>query len=103
DISPQILGHVMDRAFELGAKDCYFTSVQMKKNRPGVLLSVLCDAEKKDAMMDLLFVETTTLGVRTYEVVRRALQRDIVAVETPYGKIDVKVATLNCRIVSAMA
>ncbi len=102
DISPQILGHVMDRAFELGAKDCYFTSVQMKKNRPGVLLSVLCDAEKKDAMMDLLFRETTTLGVRTYEVVRRALQRDIVAVETAYGKIDVKVATLNGRIVNAM-
>ena len=102
DISPQILGHVMDRAFELGARDCYFTSVQMKKNRPGVLLSLLCDAEKKDAMMDLLFVETTTLGVRTYEVVRRALQRDIVAVETPYGKIDVKVATLNGRIVNAM-
>ena len=102
DISPQILGHVMDRAFELGAKDCYFTSVQMKKNRPGVLLSVLCDAEKKDAMMALLFVETTTLGVRTYEVIRRSLQRELVAVETPYGKIDVKVATLNGRVVNAM-
>lgn len=102
DISAQILGHVMDRSFELGAKDCYFTSVQMKKNRPGVLLSVLCDAEKKDAMMDLLFVETTTLGVRTYEVIRRSLQRELVAVETPYGKIDVKVATLNGRVVNAM-
>ena len=102
DVSPQVLGHVMDRVFELGAKDCYFTSAQMKKNRPGVLLSVLCDAEKKDAMMDLLFLETTTLGVRTYEVVRRALQRDIIAVETPYGKIDVKVATLNGKVVNAM-
>jgi uncharacterized protein (TIGR00299 family) protein len=102
DISPQILGHVMDRAFELGAKDCYFTPVQMKKNRPGVLLSILCEVEKKDTMMDLLFLETTTLGVRTYEVLRRALQRDVVPVETPYGKIDVKVARLNGRVVNAM-
>ena len=102
DISAQILGHVMDRAFELGARDCYFTSAHMKKNRPGVLLSILCEAEKKDVMMDLLFQESTTLGVRTYEVMRRALQREVIAVETPYGKIDVKVATMNGRVVNAM-
>jgi uncharacterized protein (TIGR00299 family) protein len=102
DVSPQILGHVMERAFDVGARDCYFTSIQMKKNRPGVLLSILCDAEKKDAMMDLIFQETTTLGIRTYQVTRRALQREIIAVETPYGKIDVKVAKLNGRVVNAM-
>ena len=55
DVSPQIIGHVMDRAFALGARDCYFTPIQMKKNRPGVLLSILCDPEKKTAMTDLLF------------------------------------------------
>ena len=102
DISPQILGHVMERAFELGALDCYFTPVQMKKNRPGVLLSVLCRDEQRSALSELLFSETTTLGIRAYEVERRALQRQIVAVETQYGPIDVKVAQLNGHIVKAM-
>lgn len=102
DVSPQIIGHVMNRAFELGALDCYFTAVQMKKNRPGVLLSVLCDKSVKDSIMQLLFKETTTLGVRTYEVERRALARSIVTVETQYGPIDVKVAHLNGQVVNEM-
>ena len=102
DMSPQILGHVMDRAFELGALDCYFTPVQMKKNRPGVLLSVLCANDRKETLMKLLFTETTTLGVRSYEVARRALRRSIVRVETPYGPIDVKVAHLNGNVVNEM-
>jgi uncharacterized protein (TIGR00299 family) protein len=102
DISPQILGHVMERAFELGALDCYFTSVQMKKNRPGILLSILCRGEQRPLLTELLFSETTTLGVRAYEVERRALERRIVAVETQYGPIDVKVAKLNGHIVKAM-
>lgn len=102
DISPQILGHVMERAFELDALDCYFTSVQMKKNRPGILLSILCRAEQRPVLSELLFSETTTLGVRAYEVERRALERRIVAVETQYGPIDVKVAQLNGHIVKAM-
>ena len=98
DISPQILGHVMDRAFELGALDCYFTSVQMKKNRPGVMLSILCRDEQRSALSEMLFAETTTLGIRSYEVERRALDRKIVRVETQYGPIDVKVAQLNGHI-----
>jgi uncharacterized protein (TIGR00299 family) protein len=102
DISPQILGHVMERAFELGALDCYFTSVQMKKNRPGVLLSILCRAEQRAALHELLFAETTTLGLRAYEVERRALERRIVTVETQYGPIDVKVAQLNGHIIRGM-
>ena len=102
DMSPQILGHVMDRAFALGALDCYFTPVQMKKNRPGVLVSVLCNAEIKGAIEDMLFSETTTLGIRRYEVERRALERQIVRVETPYGPIDVKVARMNGHVVNEM-
>ena len=77
DVSPQISGYVMERAFELGALDCYFTPVQMKKNRPGVLLSILCSATQKEALSDLLFLETTTLGVRSYQVERRALERSM--------------------------
>lgn len=102
DASPQIVGHVMERVFELGALDCYFTAVQMKKNRPGVLLSVLCRPEEKEAVMKSLFTETTTLGIRSYEVERRALRRSIVQVETQYGPIDVKVAHLNGRVVNEM-
>ena len=102
DASPQIIGHVMDRVLESGALDCFFTPVQMKKNRPGVLLSVLCGPREKEALMELLFTETTTLGVRSYEVTRRALQRSVVRVETPYGPIDVKVAHLDGRVVNEM-
>ena len=102
DVSSQILGYVMERAFELGARDCYFTSVQMKKNRPGVLLSILTEENRKSELMDLVFTETTTLGVRSYEVTRRALDRELVKVETPYGLIDVKVAKLNGRVVNEM-
>ena len=102
DASPQIIGHVMDRVLELGALDCFFTPVQMKKNRPGVLLSVLCGRDEKEAVMKLLFTETTTLGVRSYEVARRALPRSVVRVETQYGPIDVKVAHLDGRVVNQM-
>jgi len=102
DVSSQILGYVMDRAFELGARDCYFTAVQMKKNRPGVLLSILAEADRKIELMELIFTETTTLGIRTYEVTRRALDREMVKVQTPYGPIDVKVAKLNGRVVNEM-
>ena len=72
------------------------------KNRPGVLLSILCRAEERPSLSELLFSETTTLGIRSYEVERRALQRKIVAVETRYGRIDVKVAQLNGHILKAM-
>ena len=82
--------------------DCFFTRVQMKKNRPGVLLSVLCGPGEKEAVMKLLFLETTTLGIRSYQVNRRALKRSVVRVETQYGPIDVKVAHLDGRIVNEM-
>lgn len=102
DMSPQIFGHVMERALAMGALDCYFTSIQMKKDRPGVLMSVLCRPDDKARLADMLFAETTTLGVRSYEVQRRALEREIVRVETEYGPIDVKVARLNGHVVNEM-
>ena len=102
DLSPQVFGHVMERALQLGALDCYFTPIQMKKNRPGVLLSVLCRAEEKAAVTQMLFAETTTLGIRSYAVERQALERQVVKVETQYGAIDVKVARMNGHIVNEM-
>jgi len=95
DISPQVIGYVMDRAFELGALDCYFTHTQMKKNRPGMLFSILCRPEDREKFLQMLFAETTTIGARSYEVSRRALARETVRVETQFGAIDVKVAYIN--------
>lgn len=92
DASPQIVGYAMERALALGALDCFLTPVQMKKNRPGVLVSILCRASEREALTGLLFDETTTLGVRSYEVERRALAREFVGVETEFGMISVKVA-----------
>lgn len=102
DMSPQVYGHVLDEALKRGALDCYFTPVQMKKNRPGVLVSILCRPSERDAMCELLLTETTTLGVRFYEVLRRVLERETVSVETEFGAIDVKVARLDGRIVKEM-
>jgi uncharacterized protein (TIGR00299 family) protein len=92
DMSSQLFGYLMEQAFAQGAFDCYFTPVQMKKNRPGTLVSILCRPEDKEQLIALLFSETTTLGVRSFEVRRRALARETVRVETLYGAVDVKVA-----------
>ena len=102
DLSPQVFGHVMERALELGALDCYFTPIQMKKNRPGVLLSVLCNAAEKETITQMLFAETTTLGIRSYAVERRSLERQVIKVETQYGAIGVKVARMNGHVVNEM-
>ena len=101
DVSPQVLGHLLERALVSGALDCFFTHVQMKKNRPGVLVSILCRAQDREAMLGLLFAETPTLGVRSYAVSRRALEREVVTVETEFGTIAVKVARREGRVVAA--
>ncbi len=94
DMDPQLYEHVADRLFAAGALDVYLTPVQMKKHRPGVLLSVLTRPEQADSLVGLLFAETTTLGVRRLPVDRYALARTFETVETPYGPVKVKVATL---------
>jgi uncharacterized protein (TIGR00299 family) protein len=95
DMSPQLFGYVIDRAFELGALDCYLTQTQMKKNRPGSLISILCRPQERERFLQLLFAETTTIGARSYEVQRRALARETIAVQTQFGRIDVKVVHTN--------
>jgi pyridinium-3,5-bisthiocarboxylic acid mononucleotide nickel chelatase len=92
DMNPQVYGFVMERAFALGALDVFMANAQMKKDRPGVLLTVLCRPEKLEAMIEMLLVETTTLGVRHYEAKRRVLERSIEEVETFYGRVRIKVA-----------
>jgi hypothetical protein len=101
DVSPQVLGHLLELALARGALDCYFTPVQMKKNRPGVLVSILCRASEREVLTGLLFEETPTLGVRTHAVRRRALEREAVTVETEFGTIAVKVARRAGRVLGA--
>lgn len=95
DVSPQVLGHVMDRIFDAGALDCYFTPVHMKKNRPGIVVSVLCDRDLLPKVQQILFAETPTLGLRISDVSRATLPREVVSVVTEYGMIDVKIAFLE--------
>lgn len=101
DISAEILGFVMERALETGALDVWFTPIQMKKNRPAVMLSILCEKKNADALKNLIFTETTTLGIRQIEIERECLEREIVKVETTFGAVDVKVSKRDGKILNA--
>jgi uncharacterized protein (TIGR00299 family) protein len=100
DMSPQLYGPLLDRLLQAGALDAYLTAVQMKKGRPGTLVTVLSPPAARAGLEDVLFAETTTLGVRAQEWDRTALEREVVAVETPYGRIAVKVARRHGRVVN---
>ncbi|HEU4388151.1 MAG TPA: nickel pincer cofactor biosynthesis protein LarC [Blastocatellia bacterium] len=97
DMTPQAYESVMQRIFAAGALDCYLTPVQMKKNRPGVLLTVLAEPVRVDLIAHLLLTETTSFGVRYYETRRRVLERRVESIETVYGTVRVKVAVEGGR------
>jgi pyridinium-3,5-bisthiocarboxylic acid mononucleotide nickel chelatase len=101
DMSPQIYGYFVERALAAGALDVFSTAVQMKKNRPGVLLTILCDTADTARLMDLVFRETTTIGVRTYDVRRKVLDRELVPVETPFGEVRMKISRMNGSVLNA--
>jgi hypothetical protein len=92
DLNGQVFGHLMQRVLDSGALDIFYTSVQMKKNRPGTLLTVLCRNADRQKIIDLIFRETTTLGVRWREERREILRREHVTVKTPFGAIRIKTA-----------
>jgi uncharacterized protein (TIGR00299 family) protein len=98
DMNPQIYGYFLEKALEAGALDVYTTPVQMKKNRPGTLLTVLCRPQDTNPLMTLIFAETTTFGVRTYRAQRRVLPREWVNVGTEFGEVRIKVSRVNGRI-----
>jgi len=98
DMNPQIYGYFLEKAFAAGALDVYTTPVQMKKNRPGMLLTVLCRPGDTNSLMDLIFAETTTFGARTYTAQRRVLPREWVTVATSLGDVRVKVSRVNGHI-----
>jgi uncharacterized protein (TIGR00299 family) protein len=101
DMSPQLYGYFVEQALAAGALDVTCSPVQMKKNRPGLEVSIMCETSKGDALAQLLFEQTTTIGLRIYEARRKVLDREIVEVETPYGKVRVKVAKQNGKILNA--
>lgn len=95
DLNPQVFGYVMDRLLEEGALDSFGNPVQMKKNRPGMLLTVLCRPEDASKLTELIFTETTTLGVRRRDEKRQTLARKWITVSTQWGDVKLKVASLN--------
>ena len=90
DMNPEVFGYVMERLFEDGALDVYWIPVQMKKNRPGTMLQVLCKDDSRDRLIDRVLSETTTSGVRYYQSRRRLLGRDQLKIKTTFGVIPVK-------------
>ena len=98
DMNPQIYGYFLEKALAAGALDVFSTPVQMKKNRPGMLVSVLCNPEDESKFHEMLFAETTTLGIRTYTAERRVLARQWETVHTNFGDVRIKVARLNGHI-----
>lgn len=95
DLNPQVFGYAMDRLLEEGALDAFGIPVQMKKNRPGMLLTVLCRPEDAGKLTNLILAETTTLGVRRREERREVLARRSIIVSTRWGDVRLKVATMN--------
>ncbi|MFO1478217.1 MAG: nickel pincer cofactor biosynthesis protein LarC [Verrucomicrobiota bacterium] len=101
DISAEVLGDFVDRALAGGALDVFHTPIQMKKNRPGVLLTLLCAAGDADRFSEMLLRETSAFGVRRTVADRRKLRRDFTSVRTPFGEITVKRGLLNGDCVQA--
>lgn len=90
DISGEIMGHVMELLFAAGANDVYYSSIYMKKNRPGILLQLLCSVQKLDQMKKILFTETTTLGVRYYPLTVHRAERKFTKLQTKWGVVTIK-------------
>jgi len=103
DMNPQLFGPLMDRLGEAGALDVFYAPVQMKKNRPGTLVTVIAAPDQRESITGVLFTHTTTIGVRYQEMRRDTLDRKVVSVETPLGPLRVKVAGRDGRVLNAAA
>jgi uncharacterized protein (DUF111 family) len=101
DMNPQLYGPLMDRLSGAGALDVFYAPVQMKKNRPGTLVTVIAHPGRRTELIGVLLAETTTLGVRYQEMRRERLDREIVSLETPLGAIRFKVASRGGEAVKA--
>ncbi|MCD5397361.1 nickel pincer cofactor biosynthesis protein LarC [candidate division NPL-UPA2 bacterium] len=98
DMNPQVYSYLQERLFEAGALDVFLTSVQMKKGRPGTLITVLAEASRVEALTTIILEETSSLGVRTYRTQRQKLSRDAEEMKTKFGKVKVKIAKMGEKI-----
>jgi len=101
DINAEILGHFVEQALAAGALDVFCTPAQMKKNRPGILLTLLCAESDADHFSEMILRETTSFGVRRHIAERRKLRREFAAVTTPYGEVTIKLGRLDGQVVQA--
>jgi uncharacterized protein (TIGR00299 family) protein len=101
DMNPQIFGVLMDRLLGAGALDVFYTPVQMKKNRPGTLLTMIAPPERREHLASIVFTESTTIGLRYREMTRECLEREIVTVNTAVGPVRFKVARRGGEILNA--
>jgi len=92
DMNPQLYEYIFEKLFKEGALDAYLSQIIMKKTRPGIKLSVLCNPDKKDKLIDIIFKETSTIGIRYYETQRKTMDREFKYLRTKYGKVSVKVS-----------
>ena len=99
DLSPELLGAVMEKLLAAGALDVWFTPIQMKKNRPAVQLSVLCDDAHTGPLADIIFSETSAFGLRTEKITRLKLERRFETVVTEFGEVTIKLGLKGDRIV----
>ncbi len=101
DMSPQLIGNLLELLLEQGALDAYVTPATMKKSRPGHVLGVVAPADKRDALIETVVTESSTLGVRFYPVERFALERRFETVKTPYGEVRIKLGLKGPRVMNA--
>ncbi len=100
DLSPQVMGYVTERLYAIGALEVFTQAIGMKKNRPGILLTVICYPDRRMDCEELLFRETTTLGIRHTLQQRSALGREVQTVQTDYGPVRLKLAWFNPQTVN---
>jgi uncharacterized protein (TIGR00299 family) protein len=101
DMNPQIYGVLFEKLYAAGAIEVFYTAVQMKKNRPGTLLTIVAPPDARDVLAGLVFRETTTIGLRYQELLRACLDREIVVVETPVGRVRFKIARRGGEVLNA--
>lgn len=101
DMNPEFYQYLFELLFKNGALDVFLTPIIMKKQRPGTLLTVICGKENTDKLKEIIFRETSTFGIRYYEALKHKLDRDILAMDTSYGRIRVKKGYLNGKLIKA--
>ena len=101
DMNPQIFGVLMEKLYAAGALEVFYSAVQMKKNRPGTLMTIVAKPEQREAMTEIVFRESTTIGIRHQELLRECLDREMVTVTTGLGPVRFKVARRDGRVLNA--